>query len=307
VSQPVRAAGTGVTATAGVTFAAPPTSGTQSFIAIQTSRTIAAGPPVAIAADAATDTGGATTSVDWGPSGPTAIRLSLGNSALGVSNVSLGAPVDPTCNALCIRQVTLPDGRKLSVALETRDGPATVGTVNPPPSGDFSWTIYGFWNIGSTTNVLLNQAYFVSGFETPNSGIPTTGQATFNGIAQGNVAQPNGANVAGAYLSGSAQLQANFATGTITGTATGMTATPGGTTVSQPWNNLAFAGTFTQGVNGFSGTSSVSNAPGNSFSMLGSATGYLTGRFFGPQAQEVGAIWNVYDGTRAAAGYLVAK
>ena len=200
MSQPVRAAGTGVTATAGVTFATPPTSGTQTFISTLTSRTITAGPPVAITADSATDAGGASTAVDWSPSGPTALRFTLGNSALGVSNVSIGAPVDPTCNALCVRQVTLPDGRKLSVAIETRAGKATIGAVNPSPASDFSWTIYGFWNIAAaTTNLIQNQGYLVSGFETPNSGIPTAGTATFNGILEGNVAQPNGANVGGAY------------------------------------------------------------------------------------------------------------
>ena len=68
---------------------------------------------------------------------------------------------------------------------------------------------------------------------------------------------------------------------------------------------MTFAGTFTTGLNGFTGTTGVSSAPGNAFSLLSTATGFLAGRFFGPTAEEVGAVWNLYDGTRIANGVLV--
>jgi hypothetical protein len=34
------------------------------------------------------------------------------------------------------------------------------------------------------------------------------------------------------------------------------------------------------------------------------ATGTLEGRFFGPSAQEAGAVWTLFDGTNAAIGTL---
>jgi hypothetical protein len=37
------------------------------------------------------------------------------------------------------------------------------------------------------------------------------------------------------------------------------------------------------------------------------ATGTLEGKFFGPAAQEAGAVWTLFDGTRAAIGTLTGK
>jgi hypothetical protein len=305
VLAPVRAAGASEPAVAGITFNAAPTSGTQTFVGIMSSRTNAAGPPVVVGSDSATDAGGTSIAVDWGATGPTGLRFSLGNSALGISNVALPLTTAAGCVNLCVRQVILPDGRKLNVDIENGDTPNPVNSTTTGSTNSLNWIEYGFWNIASATNVQQNNAWTVSGYETPNAGLPTTGTATFNGFVQGSVVVPNGTAVSSGFLSGNAQLQANFASGGISGTATGITATQG--TASQVWNNLTFAGTFTRGVNGFTGTTAVSNAPGLPLSLSSTAAGYITGRFYGPAAQEVGAIWNVSDGSGAASGYLVGK
>ena len=41
--------------------------------------------------------------------------------------------------------------------------------------------------------------------------------------------------------------------------------------------------------------------------MGANATGTIDGRFFGPSAQEAGAVWTLFDGTNAAIGTLVGK
>jgi hypothetical protein len=49
------------------------------------------------------------------------------------------------------------------------------------------------------------------------------------------------------------------------------------------------------------------NAPGGSSTMVGTGTGTIEGKFFGPSAQEAGAVWTLFDGTRAAIGTLSGK
>jgi hypothetical protein len=41
--------------------------------------------------------------------------------------------------------------------------------------------------------------------------------------------------------------------------------------------------------------------------MAPNATGTLEGKFFGPSAQEAGAVWTLFDGTKAAIGTLTGK
>ncbi|MDP3674765.1 MAG: transferrin-binding protein-like solute binding protein [Novosphingobium sp.] len=276
----------------------PPAGTTQNFRLIQAARTITTGSSTTTQSDAATDAGGAFVSIDW-PANPDTqsptIRFTIGNAALGIANVTLGPPQPSGA-----REVTLADGRVVSLTLQTTDR-TSAGTAD-----DFLWTAYGAWNVRSAANVPQNSSAIVGGYETADSAIPTTGSAVFNGFVTGSVAVPDGTGIKGAALQGDASLTANFATGTVSGSAPSIIAISPGNP-SQPWNSLTFAGTFTTGLNGFTGTTGVSSAPGNAFSLLATATGFLAGRFFGPNAEEVGAVWNLYDGTGIANGVLVGK
>ncbi|MBT2186876.1 transferrin-binding protein-like solute binding protein [Sphingobium nicotianae] len=289
---------TGATATAGVNFDTPPTSGTTTFRLLQSSRSWTSGPPTS-QADATTDAAGATTKVTWGSSGPSALVFTIGNSALGVTNQAL--PLATTVvNGKDVRQVTLADGRILTVYLN-RDIISTTA--------QFSWMVYGNWNIASSGGAVLNSAVYVAGFETPLSGKPTSGTATFNGFLEGAALAPNGSGLPVASLTGTVQLNVNWTSGAITGAASSIVAAPLplGSQANQSWNNLSFSGTILSGATSFSGTTTVSSSPGSPFSLTTGATGPLSGQFFGTTAQEVGAIWGVHDGTRGATGYLVAK
>ena len=176
-------------------------------------------------------------------------------------------------------------------------------------STDFTWTAYGSWGIANASGLTQNSGVYVSGFETPVSGKPSSGSATFNGFIEGAAFVPNGTALLTARLNGSAQLVVNWSTGAITGSASGITATPFplGSATAQAWNGLSFSGNITSGTTAFSGSTAVTGAPGTFFALPAGTSGSLNGQFFGLTAQEVGAIWSVHNGTSGASGYLVGK
>lgn len=171
------------------------------------------------------------------------------------------------------------------------------------------WTRVSYWNIddwwGSGSG---NRSVFVFGYETPAALVPATGTATYSGMAEGRVFYPLNQGAGEASLTGNAEFTANFGTRMLSGTLTGMWAggdpwfdDPNG----GPWNSVNFNSTISG--NAFSGTAFASTAPGGLYSLSLSATGTVEGKFFGPSAQEAGAVWTLFDGTRAAIGTLSGK
>jgi hypothetical protein len=78
-----------------------------------------------------------------------------------------------------------------------------------------------------------------------------------------------------------------------------------GSYAGDPWNDVAFTSTITS--NAFSGITQVTTAPGGQYSMSGSASGTIDGRFFGPAAQEAAAVWTLSDGTKSAIGTIAGE
>ena len=106
-------------------------------------------------------------------------------------------------------------------------------------------------------------------------------------------------------LLGDASFTADFGARTVNGSFTnvwaGMSgAWQGGEPVH--WNDVAFNSTISG--NAFGGVTAVTSAPPGSLSLSAGAAGTIEGRFFGPSAQEAGAVWTLFDGTRAAIGTL---
>ena len=173
----------------------------------------------------------------------------------------------------------------------------------PQFDSNLDWTSVGYWSDGGAWDCLpCGRGVFVAGYETPVGSMQTTGTATYTGVAQGSVFYPanpgSGVTPSGEEvgLAGTASFTANFGTRNLSGSLTNMTA--GGA----PWNNVSFSSTISG--NAFSGTTSVTNAPSGAASLAGNATGTLEGKFFGPSAQEAGAVWTLFDGTKAAIGTL---
>ena len=171
-----------------------------------------------------------------------------------------------------------------------------------PAGSNLDWTTYGFWYSSTPNNASQSYAAYVTGYATTPGSVPTTGTATYNASAQAHVFYPSiqGQNGIGHdFVSGNASLQANFGTRSITGSLTNMVAG------SAPWNSVSLLGAISGG--NFSGTTAVSSAPGGPASLSGSASGTFAGLFFGPSAQELGAVWTLSDGSRTAVGTIGAR
>ena len=174
---------------------------------------------------------------------------------------------------------------------------------------NLDWTRVGYWSTGGgwwdADDVVGRSGVFVTGYETPAAAVPTTGSATYTGAVQGTVLYPGTSagtthcNCVVETLAGNASFTANFGTRNVSGSLTSMTA--GGV----PWNSVAFNSTITG--NSFSGTTSVTTTPAGPASLAPNATGTVEGRFFGPSAQEAGAVWTLFDGVKAAIGTLTGK
>jgi hypothetical protein len=175
------------------------------------------------------------------------------------------------------------------------------------PFWGLSYVVMGEWAERAQTNgtgPLQNFSSFVFGFETPSTAMPTSGTATLAGYAWGSVYIPSATNIQSQFVEGTAALNANFGSGNVTGTLSQMRyfTAPG----YESWNDVSINGTLTGGTNRFSGTTAAATAPGTAFSLSASATGRVDGAFYGPAAQNAGAVWSLSDGTRSALGTFIA-
>lgn len=233
-------------------------------------------------ADTVAMNGGATLSFDY-PGDNVGDKINLAVPGL-FSDVTLVAGGGYYCYSFCAQA-----GSRY-VELEFAD----------PATSNLSWTTYGTWY--SSSFPTRNYGAFVTGYKTPAGSVPTTGTATYTGSAQGRVFYPDagGQNGVGlTYVSGNASLQANFGSGSITGSLTNMTNGSG------PWNSVSLLGAISGG--NFTGTTAATSAPGTLGSLRISATGTFAGLFFGPVAQELGAVWTLHDGTSTAIGTIGAR
>ena len=230
--------------------------------------------------DIATMTGGATLILDLAASKAT---FNVANSALQVSNAPL------------IKQPQ-------TVYYEPSG--STVIRVN---LSALDWTGFGTWDVypGGVTTTRYH-SNFVTGFQTPGAAVPTSGSASYTGRTFGEV-YPGGYSGFGEILGGDVSLVANFADQTINGALTNMMAGDPWWTGDEPWNSVSLSASFSGGQSRFAGTTAVTNAPGNSLSLKAGATGTVVGSFFGPHAEEIGAVWTLSDGVGSAVGSIGAK
>jgi hypothetical protein len=184
---------------------------------------------------------------------------------------------------------------------------------------NLDWTRVGYWSTGGVWDyweggTARHRGVFVTGYETPATAIPTTGSASYTGQASGSVFFPitgssgiTPCECAEVPISGVASFTANFGARSLSGSMTGMTAPhPWDDTLPNvPWNDVAFSATIIGGR--FSGDAAVSNSPSGYASLGPNAVGSVDGKFFGPTAEEAGAVWTLFDGTRSAIGTLTGK
>jgi hypothetical protein len=231
-----------------------------------------------IVPDTAANAGGATLSViNWNASGDSQFRLTI--PSLGVDTTFTSA--------------TLLKGRS-----------NVLDSTFRLTSSNLSYTALGVWEVITPGNVHLSA--FTTGYETPVAGVPTSGTAIYSGTS--NVAglvttYPSSGGIARASLLGDASLSANFGTGAITGNFTNITTTSGAG-VSNPWNNVSVHASITAATSHFSGSTAATSAPAAPFALSGGATGHIDGGFYGPNANELGAVWSLTDSGSMAIGVV---
>jgi transferrin binding protein len=152
-------------------------------------------------------------------------------------------------------------------------------------SNGWNYQTYGAWAVHSNPSSFVFGAVS-AGNATPGNAVPTTGLATFNGRASGYFI-----DMAGVTFTTSASMTANVdfqqrfigfgtANTTLVNTNTGAQSTDTG---------LNMRGTFdwSAGVNGFSGPVETNND---------NLSGFASGKFYGPKAEEIGGTYRLISG-----------
>jgi hypothetical protein len=170
---------------------------------------------------------------------------------------------------------------------------------------------FGTWALVPTAQSLPTDAgSFVTGYVTPTASVPTTGQAQYSSAGgTGRVFVVNAGKVISASLSGFGVLDVDFGTGAVTGAIKNITTTPDDTPNALPSlggvHDILITANIVRGEPNISGTtSSTKSNISNQFTLKDTATGKISGQFFGPNATEIGAVWTLSngDGTGFAVG-----
>jgi hypothetical protein len=74
---------------------------------------------------------------------------------------------------------------------------------------------------------------------------------------------------------------------------------------SLPFNDILIVGE--QSGNRLSGVTRAAKAPENNVALPASAAGFFDGELFGPNAEELGAIWTLTHGAQSAIGHFAGK
>jgi len=142
---------------------------------------------------------------------------------------------------------------------------------------------------GESYQLGSNATFSIFGSDTPASAMPRTGSATFDIVASAQIADPAYPNTV--FAQGTGTMSTNLASGAIIGSGTlayheNYEQVPPAPQPAYPPSGGAFTltGTNSSTTNGFSGTFS--------FDSVGTYSGQMNGRYYGPAMQEVGAVFS---------------
>jgi len=290
----------GVTAPTTLNNAGSQNSGTYAFAAIVQSATFtgSGGALTSLTLNSADRSATATVTYD-GTNTPSALTISLNdpsNTVLGpanhqTKNVSIG-PTTPAS----VSAVQLDDGVTVN---STKQNLADI-VMGYTPSGkslvNFSYQDFGPWAYTTSTGGSIS--WFSYGI--PFSGtMPTSGSATYLGIAKGNFINPSGVMY---NTTADMTATADFGAGTIafsTSSTNMLASDPAYGTTTTVNTNLNLTGTLTITGNNFTGTVANSNSGGTTIS--GNASGLFYGQPVTGGTSTIGSPREI-GGTYAATG-----
>jgi hypothetical protein len=172
---------------------------------------------------------------------------------------------------------------------------------------NLSYVSFAWWGAFADPGrkVAVEISALVFGYETPATAMPTSGTALFSGPGnvRGAIYDPAGHGVSN--LTGDASFSVDFASGNITGALTKNNWWDATFCIPSPFPDVAVKASIAAGTNKFGGTTAITptnaappstNVPGNT------ATGSINGAFYGPAAQNLGAVWTLSDGHTSVLG-----
>jgi hypothetical protein len=188
--------------------------------------------------------------------------------------------------------------------------PSIGGLSGPGVNLDYSafaldYVGFGAWLYDQSggTGRPRNSTFFMFGYETPAASMPLTGTATYSTDNAVTGIVITSQKLTGAAVGGGANFNVNFTTGAITGQLVNMKSYGDGTVYLQPWQTVNINASIVSGTADFSGTtSSVPNAAAPF--ELKDATGTIDGGFYGPNAENLGALWTLKGSNGTAFGVV---
>jgi hypothetical protein len=250
-----------------------------------------------------------------GPTFPSNVTFPALSTSLEFTSTGL-APVTPNQGATVTVVSMSGFSRTLQLVVPSVNVNTTIFQDNAdlnPDEGvtvNLNYVALGTWGTGaSERRPWLAPAWqkdvtqFAFGYETPAAAMPTGGTATFIGSAYANVFTSD-ATISAAIVLGGASFAVDFSTGNISGAFSNwqQSGSSGLTPSFLPWNSVSINASIAAGTSHFSGNTAVTSNPGTKFSLSSSATGHIVGGFYGPGAEEIGAVWSLSDGTSSALG-----
>lgn len=228
----------------------------------------------------------------------------------GATLTLTGTATDSNGDAQGIFEVKIPSLNIDATNVQANAGASYLGDGRnlALSSVELNYTMLNIWTVQpSTPTGTVYTSYSTSGYQTPSGSVPTTGTATYNGVngtsggVVGVVFGSAAGKISAGALSGNASVQVNFANGAVNGSLTNMNVV--GTT-NQAWNNVSLTGTLSGAS--ISGTTGVTSTPSGTLTMGSGSSGTFAGALYGPNGEELGAVWSLHDpnGTKSAVGVI---
>lgn len=176
--------------------------------------------------------------------------------------------------------------------------------VSDLEGGDLDYTRFGYWYRFQVAGGMEQAGAWTAGFVTPANDIPTQGTAAYSGHATGLYNDAGACNCGDQFVStftGDVDLTVNFTNQSLNGSITNILLTPISGTAG-PMNDIGFVASIDRTSNLFAGTTSVTSQPGGDWAFGPSASGLINGRFYGPGAAEVGAVFSLTEGLKRLIG-----
>jgi hypothetical protein len=164
-------------------------------------------------------------------------------------------------------------------------------SANPYDLG-WDYQTFGTWVTGAGTGSGTVGMASV-GATTVAANIPTTGTATYTGVTGGRYAAANGDDY---FTSSNLSAAANFGTRALAVTSSGTQVTRDLLAIVTAPANLDFTGNlaYNAGSNQFTGNITTTSG----------LNGTMTGKFYGPAAQEIGGAFTAQAGGASLEGYM---